>query len=39
LGSLLTLTTRGLREAVVKSLRTMLAVINSYRRAADAAGV
>jgi len=39
LGSLLTLTTRWLREAAVKSLGAMLAVVNSHRRAADAAGI
>jgi len=39
LGSLLTLTTQRLREAAVKSLSAVLAVVNSHRRAADAAGV
>jgi len=39
LGSLLTLTTQRLREAVVKSLGTVLAVVNSYRRATYTAGV
>ena len=40
LGSLLTfLTTQRLREAAVKSLGAVLAVVNSHRRATDAAGV